>query len=330
VRSLNSINVKRSWADLDSTLEHTRTAYGEVLVELGGTIEDIVVLDADLASSTQTHLFAKKFPHRFFQVGIAEGDLIDTAAGFAAAGKIPFASTFAIFASGKGWEQIRNTVAQGRFPLRIVVTHGGISVGEDGASHQALEDIAITRAIPNLEVIVPSDSMQTRAVIRHLAHNPDGPAYVRLTRTKVPVLYGEDSRFTPGRSDELREGDDVTIIACGQMVSRALEAAELLGREGVECRVINMSTIKPLDADAVERAACETKGIVTAEEHSVIGGLGGAVAEVVVTSVPVPVRMIGTADCFGISGTAEQLFERYGLTVDRIVEAARSIIDQRV
>lgn len=315
---------------MNSTLEHTRVAYGEVLVELGEEIEDIVVLDADLSSSTKTHMFAKKFPHRFFQMGIAEGDMIDTAAGFAAAGKIPFASTFAMFGAGKGWEQIRNTVAQCRFPIRLVVTHGGISVGEDGASHQALEDIAIMRVIPDLKIIVPADSMETRSVIRYLAHNLDGPVYVRLTRSKVPVLYDEGCQFVFGRSDTLREGNDLTIVACGQMVGKTLEAADILERDGIDVRVINMSTIKPIDTEAIEKAAYETKGIVTVEEHSVIGGLGGAVAETVVKTVPVPMRMVGTNDCFGISGTPDQLFERYGLTVERIVESARSVLDHRI
>jgi transketolase len=315
---------------LNYTLEHTRTAYGETLAELGERIQNIVVLDADLSSSTQTHLFAKKYKKRFFQIGIAEGDMVDTAAGLAACGKIPFVSTFAIFGSGKGWEQIRNTVAQCKFPVRIVTTHGGISVGEDGASHQALEDIALMRVIPNLGVIVPSDSVETRSCIEYLATNLDGPVYVRLTRPKVPVLHKKDFQFTYGRAEMLRDGIDATIIACGQMVAVALQAADFLEENGVFVRVLNMSTIKPIDVESIKQASRETGAIVTAEEHTRVGGLGSAVAEVVVESDPVPMRFVAIEDCFGLSGAPDQLLERYGLTKSRVLESVRSVIQERI
>ncbi|MFQ6104453.1 MAG: transketolase family protein [Candidatus Glassbacteria bacterium] len=316
--------------DLKHALEHTRHAYGETLAKLGERIQNIVVLDADLSSSTKTAIFAKKYPHRFFQMGIAEADMMDTAAGLAACGKIPFVSTFAIFGAGKGWEQIRNTVAQCKLPLRIVTTHGGISVGEDGSSHQALEDIGLMRVIPNLKVIVPADSVETRSVIEYLATHLDGPAYVRLTRPKVPVIHDESHTFTFARAELLLDGDDVTIIGCGQMVARALEAADILEGDGIYTRVLNMSTIKPIDCDSIKRAAIETGAIVTVEEHSIIGGLGSAVAEVLAENKPVPMRRVGCDDCFGVSGTPEELFERYGLTTPCIVEKVRSVVQQRI
>ncbi len=299
--------------------KHTRVAYGDTLARLGETDGNIVVLDADLSCSTQTHRFAKKFPDRFFQMGIAEGDMAATAAGLAASGKKPFMSTFVIFAL-RGWEQIRNSVARTNLPVNIVLTHGGLSVGEDGASAQACEDIAIMRALPRMKVIVPADSVETERVIEYLAANPDGPAYVRLTRNVVPVLFDESHQFSLGKADRLRDGKDGTIIACGQMVYRALGAAELLAGDGLDIRVLNMSTIKPLDGDAITAAARETGRIVTAEEHSVIGGLGSAVAEHLATTHPAPMAMAGVQDTFGESGTPAELFEKYGLSEEAIAE----------
>ena len=302
-----------------SEKKHTRVAYGETLARLGETDESIVVLDADLSCSTQTHRFAKVFPERFFQMGIAEGDMVATAAGLAAEGKKPFISTFVIFAL-RGWEQIRNSVARANLPVNIVLTHGGLSVGEDGASAQACEDITIMRALPRMKVIVPADAVETERVIEYLAANPDGPAYVRLTRNVVPVLFDENYRFTLGKAATLRDGGDGTIIACGQMVYRALAAAELLAGDGLDIRVLNMSTVKPLDGEAVTAAARETGRIVTAEEHSVVGGLGSAVAEHLATTLPVPMAMAGVQDTFGESGTPAELFEKYGLTEEAIAE----------
>jgi transketolase len=299
--------------------KHTRVAYGDTLARLGETDKNIVVLDADLSCSTQTHRFAEKFPDRFFQMGIAEGDMMATAAGLAASGKKPFVSTFVIFAS-RGWEQIRNSVARTNLPVNIVLTHGGLSVGEDGASAQACEDIAIMRVLPRMKVIVPADSVETARVIEYLAAHTDGPAYVRLTRNVVPVLFDENYRFTLGKAVMLRDGGDGTIIACGQMVYRALGAAERLANDGLHIRVLNMSTIKPLDGEAVTAAARETGRIVTAEEHSVVGGLGSAVAEHLAATTPVPMGMIGVQDTFGESGTPAELFEKYGLTEEAIAE----------
>ena len=302
-----------------SEKKHTRVAYGDTLARLGETDPDIVALDADLSCSTQTQRFAKKFPDRFFQMGIAEGDMVATAAGLAASGKKPFVSTFVIFAL-RGWEQVRNSVARANLPVNIVLTHGGLSVGEDGASAQACEDITIMRVLPNMKVIVPADCVETERVIEHLVANPDGPTYVRLTRNTVPVLFDESYEFTVGKAATLREGGDGTIIACGQMVYRALGAADELAKQGLDIRVLNMSTIKPLDGAAVEAAARETGRIVTAEEHSVVGGLGSAVAEHLAKTHPVPIRMVGVQDVFGESGTPDQLFDKYGLSEGAIAE----------
>lgn len=299
----------------------TRTAYGKALVKIGQANPDVVVLDADLSKSTKTNEFAKAFPERFFQMGIAEQDLMGTAAGLAAAGKIPFASTFAIFATGRAFEQVRNSIAYPKLNVKIAATHAGVSVGEDGGSHQAIEDIALMRSVPNMTVIVPADAVETeKAVLAAAAH--DGPVYIRMGRLDVPVLFDESYQFEIGKAALLREGRDVTIIACGLLVAAALEAAEKLAAKGINARVLNMASIKPLDVVAIERAARETGAIVTAEEHTVFGGLGGAVAEVVVQRYPVPVKMVGVQDRFGQSGLPEQLLVEYGLTADNIVQAA--------
>lgn len=306
----------------------TRDVYGEVLAELGETNKDVVVLDADLSGSTKTAIFAKKFPERFFNMGIAEQDMMGTAAGLASSGKIPFASTFAIFATGRAWEQVRQSIAYPKLNVKIVATHAGITVGEDGASHQSVEDIAVMRVIPNMTVIVPADGVETKKVIREIIKYK-GPVYVRLSRGKSPVVLDDSYSFEIGKGSVLKDGKDVSIIACGVMVSKALQAAEMLEITGVSTRVINISSIKPIDSDLIIRAAKETGCIVTAEEHSIIGGLGGAVAEVVAENYPVPVKRIGIEDKFGTSGDADQLMECYGLTHDNIARAARDVIKRK-
>ena len=306
----------------------TRVAYGEALAALGDKYPHIVVLDADLSKSTMTATFGKKFPGRFFQMGIAESDMIDTAAGLATCGKLPFASSFAIFAS-RGWEQVRNTIARAKLPVVLALTHAGVSVGEDGASAQANEDIAIFRVLPYMRVIVPADGPETKSCLEWLVTHMDGPAYVRLGREKLPVVCPEGYRFELGKAVKLRDGNDVAIIACGGMVSVALDAAAALAATGVQARVLNMASIKPIDKAAIIAAASETAGIVTAEEHSIIGGLGGAVAEVVGESHPCPVRRVGMADKFGESGKPAELLKKYEHTAEKIVEYAEAILKAR-
>ena len=305
----------------------TRDAYGEVLVELGKTNPRIVVLDADLSKSTKTANFKEVFPERFFNMGVAEADMMGTAAGLAAAGMIPFASTFAIFATGRAYDQLRNSIAYTALNVKIVATHAGITVGEDGGSHQSIEDIAIMRVMPNMTVIVPADGPETKKAVQ-AAVELEGPVYIRLGRSGVPVLFTEEEPFTLGKGKILREGKDISIIAVGIMVSKALEAAETLSQQGIEARVINLSTIKPLDEDIIIQAARETGGIVTAEEHSIIGGLGGAVSEVTAENCPVPVKRVGVRDTFGESGLPELLLEKYGLTPENIIKAAKEVLQK--
>lgn len=303
----------------------TREAYGKVLVELGAENPDVVVLDADLAKSTKTIEFKKRFPHRFFDLGVAEANMIGTAAGLAAAGKIPFCSTFAVFASGRAFDQIRQSVAYPRLNVKIAASHAGITVGEDGASHQSVEDIALMRVLPNMTVFVPADAVETAGAVR-VAVETDGPVYIRLGRAGVPVLHGDDFQFVPGQAVELRRGLDATIIACGFMVSQALEAADLLAAEGIEVSVLNFHTIKPLDVQAIVDAAQRTGLIVTAEEHSIIGGLGSAVAETLAEHYPVPMLRVGLQDVFGESGKPEELLQKYGLMPDDIVNAVQKLL----
>ena len=307
----------------------TREAYGLALAKLGEENTDIVVLDADLAKSTKTIKFKDRFPERFFDMGIAEADMIGTAAGLAAAGKIAFASTFAIFATGRTWEQIRNSVCYTNLNVKIAASHAGIAVGPDGASHQAIEDIAIMRVIPNMKIVVPADGVETEKAVAALIDTP-GPAYLRLGRSGVPVIYEQDYRFELGKASTLREGTDLAIIAVGTMVQPACEAADALEQEGISARVLNMSTIKPIDVEAIKAAVEETGAIVTAEEHSVIGGLGGAVAEVVCETAPAPVLRVGIKDTFGRSGEAGELMIEYGLTAKDIVAAAREAVAGKV
>ena len=303
----------------------TREAYGKALVKLGKINDDVVVLDADLSKSTKTNDFYKAYPDRFFNMGIAEQNLVGSACGFAATGKIPFASTFAMFATGRAFEIIRNSACYPKLNVKICATHAGITVGEDGGSHQSVEDISLMRSIPNMTVLVPADGVEAEKMI-FAAAEYNGPMYVRLGRSAVPTLFDENYNFEIGKGVVLKEGNDATIIACGMMVNEALIAADMLKEENINVRVINMSTIKPIDTELIIKAAKETKAIVTAEEHSIIGGLGSAVSEVVSENHPVKVKKVGLNDCFGESGTPGELLEKYGLTAKNIVAKVKEAI----
>ncbi len=303
----------------------TREAYGNALAEFGDKY-DFVVLDADLAAATKTGVFKKKFPERFFDCGIAEGNMISVAAGLAAAGKVVFASSFAMFAAGRAFEQVRNSVGYPHLNVKIGATHAGITVGEDGATHQCLEDFALMRAIPGMVVINPADATEARAAVE-AAINYVGPVYMRFGRYAVPVIYDKDTyKFEIGKGVNMTEGKDVTIVATGMLVSMALDAAKILANEGISARVINIATIKPIDRDIILDAARSTGAIVTAEEHNIIGGLGSAVAEVVCEGCPVPVVRMGVEDKFGHSGKVPPLLEMYGLTVENLVAKAKATI----
>ena len=297
-------------------------------MKLAEEYPNIVVLDADLSGSTQTHLFAKAFPDRFFNMGVAEQDLMGTAAGLAVGGKIPFASTFAMFATGRAWEQIRQTIAYANLNVKIVASHGGVTVGEDGGSHQAVEDLGLMRILPNMVVLVPADGPQTRAMVRWAA-GYRGPVYIRTGRMPVPVIYDDSYRFELGRGSILKEGQDVTLIGIGLMVHACLEAARLLAAEGLAARVFNLSCLKPLDLELLVDSAQRTGAVVTAEEHLVTGGLGSAVSEILSEHWPVPVRRIGLRDIFGISGKPELLLKHYGLTADDVKAAALKVLAQK-
>ncbi len=312
----------------DRPRQSTRKAYGETLACLGETDERIVVLDADLSCSTQTAMFGKKFPERFFNMGVSEQDMIGTAAGLAAAGKIPFASTFAIFQTGRAWEQIRQSVCYSNLNVKLVASHGGVTVGEDGATHHCLEDIALMRVLPNMTVIIPADACETKkAVIA--AHEYEGPVYIRVSRYDFPVIFDEDYEFTIGRAKALRAGWDLTFITTGIMVSAAMDAAESLAARGIDARVINMSTIKPIDRKSIVTAAEETGAIITAEEHSIIGGLGSAVAEVLSETCPVILKRIGICDQYGVSAKPAVLLEEYGLTAKNLEKTALEILTKK-
>ena len=297
----------------------TRVAYGEALVKLGKVNKDVVVLEADLSKSTMTAYFKKEFPERHINVGIAEADMIGTAAGIATTGKIPFASTFAHFAAGRAFDQIRNSVAYPQLNVKICPTHAGVSLGEDGGSHQSVEDVALMRAIPGMVVLSPADAVETEKIV-FAAAEYEGPVYVRLGRLNIPVLFDENYKFEIGKAATLKEGNDVAILATGLMVSEALEAAKLLEEKGVKARVVNVSTIKPLDTETVLKAAKECKFIVTSEEHSVIGGLGSAVSEYLSEVHPAKVVKHGIQDVFGQSADGETMLTNYGLRAKDIVE----------
>lgn len=306
----------------------TREEYGHTLVRLGERSRDVVVLDADLSGSTCTKLFAQRFPDRFYNMGISEQDLIGTAAGMSLAGKIAFASSFAVFLTGRCWEQIRQSVALPGVNVNIVGTHGGITVGKDGASHQSLEDIAVMRAIPSMTVIVPGDAVETRKAVEAAAWY-DGPVYIRLTREKLPVILPEEQHFRVGTGWEVRPGDDVTIFGIGLLLHSALDAAEELWAAGISARVVNLATVKPIDEELVVRCARETGCAVTAEEHSTIGGLGDAVGEVLLRRRPVPMERVGVRDSFGRSGNPQELLEYFDLTPAAIAKAARRALGRK-
>lgn len=299
----------------------TREAYGKTLVELVEN-KDIVVLDADLAGATKTAIFKKACPERFFDMGIAEGDMMGTAAGLAVSGKIPFASTFAIFAAGRGFEQIRNSICYPNINVKIAATHAGVTVGEDGGSHQAIEDISLMRSLPNMVVLNPADAVEARQMVLAAAEYV-GPMYLRFGRAATPVIHDDSYKFELGKGEVVKEGKDVSIIATGIMVAKALEAAETLKAEGIDAEVINISTIKPLDNELVLASAKKTGKVVTAEEHSIIGGLGSAVCELLAEEHPVKVTRIGVKDVFGQSGSPAALLEHYGLTAADIVKACK-------
>ena len=303
----------------------TRASYGKALVELGAENPDIVVLDADLSGSTQTKKFADVYPDRFFNAGIAEANMMGMAAGLAVSGKTVFASSFAMFASGRAYEIIRNSIAYTGANVKICATHAGVTVGEDGASHQCVEDLSLMRTIPGMTVLNPADDVSARALIKAAAAYK-GPVYIRLGRAAVPVIYEEGKTFEIGKALRVREGKDAAILATGIMVNEALQAAEMLAAEGIECRVVDVHTIKPLDKDEVVAAAKECGCIVTAEEHSVIGGLGSAVAETVCKEAPCRMAMVGVQDVFGQSGKPGELMEQYGLTAADIAKAVKNCL----
>lgn len=306
----------------------TRDAYGKALVALGAENPNIVVLDADLSKSTKTADFAKHYPERFFNMGIAESNLLGTAAGFATTGKIPFASTFAVFATGRAFEQIRNSIAYPKLNVKIAATHAGVTVGEDGGSHQAIEDVAIMRSLPNMTVLVPADGEETRQVI-FAAADYNGPVYIRMGRLDVPLLFDENYTFEIGKANVIRKGFDVAIFANGMMVAAALEAAEELEQEGIQASVINVASVKPLDVETIVSYANKTGAVVTAEEHNIIGGLGSAVAEALSEHSPTPLVRVGIKDTFGESGRPLELVEKYGLTKKEIIEAVKHVIQRK-
>ncbi|MBQ3321380.1 MAG: transketolase family protein [Firmicutes bacterium] len=303
----------------------TRQAYGEALVELGKEYDNLVVMDADLSGSTKTGMFAKEYPDRFFNMGIAEQNMYGVASGLALSGKIVCASTFAMFATGRAFEIIRNSIGYTGANVKICASHAGITVGEDGASHQTFEDIALMRTIPGMLVVNPSDAVATKKLLRQIVEI-EGPCYFRVGRAAVPVFYNEEDEITLGKGNQIRDGKDATIIATGIMVNEAFEAAKTLAEEGIDVRVIDIHTIKPIDEEIIIKAAQETGSIVTAEEHGVIGGLGDAVAQVVVKNCPCKMAMVGQQDTYGESGKPDQLLAKYKMTASDIVEAVRSVL----
>ena len=306
----------------------TREAFGKIITELGNTNADIVVLDADVSRSTMTKYFAEAHRDRFIECGLTEQNMIGIAAGLASCGKIPFASTFAVFASSRCFDQVRMSVAQPNLNVKIAATHSGITVGEDGSSHQAIEDVGMYCLLPNFSVVVPADAIETVEIIK-AAVSTTGPFYIRLGRSKTPVIYPDGCKFKLGKADVLRNGKDATVMASGVMVAQALEAAAALSISGIDCRVINMSSIKPIDKTAVINAAKETGAIVTAEEHLLHGGLGSIVAQVISTTYPVPLESLGINDTYCRSGKPEELLEMQGLTISNIAASVKKAIDRK-
>ena len=303
----------------------TRESYGKTLLELGAEMPNLVVLDADLAGSTKTGVFAKAYPDRHFDCGIAEGNMMSIAAGLAAAGMVPFASSFAMFAAGRAYEQVRNSIGYPHLNVKIGATHAGITVGEDGASHQCLEDLALMREIPGMVVMCPADDTEARKAVR-AAVKHEGPVYIRFGRAAVPVVFDEDYDFQIGKGSVIREGKDVSIIANGLCVASAIEAADMLAKDGIDAEIVNICTIKPLDEELVVKTAAKTGKVVTAEEHSIIGGLGGAVAEVLSEECPTRMTRIGVRDRFGESGTAAELIHKYGLDGEGIAKSVAAFV----
>ena len=300
----------------------TRQSYGETLAQLGEKNSRVVVLDADLSSATKTNIFAKRFPDRFINVGIAEQNLMGTAAGLAAYGKIPFVSTFAVFAAGRAYDQIRNSICYPKLNVKICATHAGLTVGEDGATHQMLEDLSLMRTLPNMTVICPSDDTQTRWIIEEVS-KIEGPVYIRLARAATPVIYEKNQKFEIGKMIQLGEGTDATVFATGVMVAESLKAQEELAKEGIHIRVVDVHTIKPIDREMIVKCAKETKKIITIEDHSIIGGLGSSVCEVLSEEYPTKVVRMGMKDQFGRSGKAEQLLEYFKMDSQSIIEEVK-------
>lgn len=303
----------------------TRESYGNALKEIGKTANNLIVMDADLAGATKTAMFREKYPERFFDCGIAEANMIGVAAGLSTMGFIPFVSTFAMFAAGRGFEQVRNSIGYPHLNVKIGVTHGGISVGEDGASHQCCEDFALMRSIPGMTVMSPSDDVEARQMVR-VAYEYEGPVYIRFGRMATPVYHNEDYKFEIGRGEILQDGTDIAIIATGIMVPEAIVAGNILKEQGISARIINMPTIKPLDEELVRKAAADCGKIVTVEEHNIIGGLGEAVCSVLAESLPVPVKRIGINDEFGHSGPAAELLKQFGLCSENIAKQAKNML----
>lgn len=304
---------------MDNEKKATRQSYGEILVELGKENEKIVVLDADLAAATKTDKFSKEYPERFFDIGIAEADMMGTAAGFATCGKIPYASTFAIFAAGRAYDQVRNSICYPNLNVKICATHAGVTVGEDGATHQMLEDIALMRVLPNMKVFCPSDDIQTRWLIKEIS-KVDGPCYVRLCRLATPIIYDEKQKFEIGKMIQIGDGNDATVFATGVTVSEAIKAQEELKNKGINIRVIDVHTIKPIDEDMIIKCAKETKRLISIEDHNVLGGMGSAISEVLTEKYPVELERMGIHDTFGKSGKAEDLMKYFKIDSDSIIE----------
>ena len=318
---------EQAYGDIMDTINKRsiRSAFGNTLAQLGEENSDIVVMDADLSCSTQTQVFAKKFPERFFDCGIAEQDMLATAAGLAAEGKIPFVASFAVFATGRAYDQIRNSICYPKFNVKIIGTHGGITVGEDGASHQALEDVSLMRGLPNMTVIVPADYKECEEAVKHAA-STDGPVYIRIARSNVPDVFTDDYKFNISKALTIKEGSDISIITNGETLAPVIDAAKILEAEGISVEVISMPVVKPIDAETILKTAKKTHNIVTVENHSIIGGLGSAVCETLCGIYPCKVSRVGINDCFGQSGEASELLEYYGLTPKPLAEKFKKIL----
>ena len=300
----------------------TRKSYGEALAQLGKENPNVVVLDADLAGATKTDMFAKQFPDRFFDMGIAEANMMATAAGFATCGKIPYASTFAVFAAGRAYDQIRNSICYPKLNVKICATHCGVTVGEDGATHQMIEDLSLMRTLPNMTVMSTSDDTQTKWAIKEIA-KIQGPVYLRLARMETPIIYDENTKFEIGKAIQIGEGTDGTVFATGITVSEAIKAQEILKQEGINIRVVDMHTIKPIDKEIIIKSAKETKKLISIEDHNIIGGLGSAISEILTEEYPTKLIRLGIKDVFGKSGKAEELIKYFGITADNIIEVMR-------